>query len=198
MRTIMQRGGRSTALLVIGIVAGALISTTATVLAAIPDSTTGVITACYKASTGAIRVIDAESGQACSKSEAALAWNQVGPQGPAGQDGEAGAQGPEGPAGPDGVTDLAISETYFDIAPGEWQASVECPATMEATGGGYQITAVPIDYQQPVVLTNGPVVVTDQFGTPSTTGWFIEAFNGTSGTNSINGYLWAICVETGS
>jgi len=67
----------------------------------IPDSK-GKIHACYKASTGALRVIDLDKGEACRTGEVALVWDEQGPMGPAGPGGAAGPAGREGPAGPQG------------------------------------------------------------------------------------------------
>src|SRR2546430_14880503 len=70
----------------------------------IPDSTTGVITACYPKwhsfrLSGMLRVIDAQSGDRCKWSETTLTWNQEGPAGPAGTQGDAGPERPPGDAG---------------------------------------------------------------------------------------------------
>lgn len=49
--------------------------------AAIPHSSTGVISGCYQtggATPGALRVIDFEAGQRCSAGETLLTWNQTG------------------------------------------------------------------------------------------------------------------------
>jgi hypothetical protein len=62
--------------------------------ATIPDSG-GVIHGCYDTKTGALRVIDAGG---CVSKEAALNWNQTGPQGPQGIQGVPGPQGPAGVA----------------------------------------------------------------------------------------------------
>ena len=51
--------------------------------AAIPSGT-GVITGCYNKATGALRVVDAESGASCTPAERTLEWNQTGPEGPQG------------------------------------------------------------------------------------------------------------------
>jgi hypothetical protein len=52
--------------------------------ATIPDSG-GVIHGCYAKKDGAVRVVDPGAGGACDpKKEAALDWNQTGPQGPTG------------------------------------------------------------------------------------------------------------------
>lgn len=59
----------------------------------------GVITGCYHASNGSLRVIDAEGGETCKGNEIELAWNQKGPAGPEGPEGPEGAEGPQGPAG---------------------------------------------------------------------------------------------------
>jgi hypothetical protein len=66
--------------------------------ATIPDGQ-GVIHACYRTNKGDVRVIDSGS---CAAGEAALSWNQTGPQGPAGPAGPQGLQGPQGPRGPEG------------------------------------------------------------------------------------------------
>ena len=51
--------------------------------AAIPDSTTGTITACYPTSgtnQGVLRVIDYQSGQRCGTGEASLTWSKGSPR----------------------------------------------------------------------------------------------------------------------
>jgi hypothetical protein len=90
--------------------AGSLLILSVTiVLASIPDSS-GVIHACFKTSSGLLRVIDTAT-DSCGPSETAISWSQTGPQGPAGpagpqgpkgDQGAAGAQGPEGAAGSPG------------------------------------------------------------------------------------------------
>jgi hypothetical protein len=99
---------RKTLVLVAALVAviGAAVAATA----AIPDSN-GVIHACRNTKTGALRAIDSERGQTCSKDEAALTWNQIGPQGPAGPAGPQGPAGPAGPPGPAGVSGYEIIGT---------------------------------------------------------------------------------------
>lgn len=56
----------------------------------IPDSTTGVITACMVKKTGDVRFINAQKGAICTKKEKKITFNQTGPQGPAGVQGERG------------------------------------------------------------------------------------------------------------
>lgn len=65
--------------------------------AAIPDAS-GVITACYNAATGGLRVIDPVVAS-CRTAEVALQWSVQGPQGPAGATGATGSTGAQGPAG---------------------------------------------------------------------------------------------------
>lgn len=89
-----------------GIGAGAVVGLAgvAVVSASIPDAS-GVIHGCYRTNNGTLRIIDSAS-QTCAGNEAALTWNQTGPQGPAGAtgpQGPAGPQGPQGPAGSGGV-----------------------------------------------------------------------------------------------
>src|SRR5262245_8873823 len=62
---------------------------------------TGVIFACITRETGSIRIVST-AGQ-CKSNEAAISWNQVGPQGPAGPTGAPGPTGTAGPAGPAGL-----------------------------------------------------------------------------------------------
>lgn len=82
--------------------------------ATIPDAG-GVIHACYKVDgngditgDGNIRLIDPSSSkkntQACAKNEAALDWNQQGPQGDTGPTGATGPQGASGATGPQGAS----------------------------------------------------------------------------------------------
>ncbi len=60
------------------VVVAALVIAVSVAYGAIPDSN-GVISACYKESGGALRVVD--EGVVCGKNEAPLSWNQQGPQG---------------------------------------------------------------------------------------------------------------------
>ena len=67
----------------------------------------GVISACYKAQNGQVRLIDPDT-QSCLPSEEAIQWNQTGPQGlqgPQGVQGEQGEVGPTGPRGPSNAYD---------------------------------------------------------------------------------------------
>src|SRR6266851_5996580 len=85
--------------------AGSLLILSVTiVLASIPDSS-GVSNACFKSSSGLLRVIDTAT-DSCGPSETAISWSQTGPQGPAGPPGANGLPGPQGavgPAGPAGI-----------------------------------------------------------------------------------------------
>jgi hypothetical protein len=68
------------------------------VAASIPNSTTGVISACYTKSS--VRIIDAQAGESCKKGETLLPWNQQGPRG---------EQGPPGPASLTALQDTACT-----------------------------------------------------------------------------------------
>ncbi|MGH3846924.1 MAG: hypothetical protein ACRDS0_36715, partial [Pseudonocardiaceae bacterium] len=74
-----------------------------TAYAAIPNSTTGVISGCYQTLLGNLRIIDTQAGQRCNLLEKQLDWNQQGPRGPKGDTGPAGPTGLQGPAGPAGI-----------------------------------------------------------------------------------------------
>ena len=80
----------------------ALLAGGAAIYGSIPGAS-GVITACYKKSGGALRVIDAARDRCDPNNEVALEWNQIGPQGPAGPIGPQGPAGPQGPQGFQGV-----------------------------------------------------------------------------------------------
>lgn len=70
-----------TGFLAIGLAAGLIASGTVAAVAAIPDTKSGQITACYAKSDGAVRLIDTGKGQKCKKNESKVAWNQRGPAG---------------------------------------------------------------------------------------------------------------------
>ena len=112
-----KTGPRGPSRLVVAVVAMAMVLAGGAVAAAsIPDSTTGVISACYERTTGLLRLIDAQAGRKCASWETATSWNVRGPVGPAGAPGAVGAaggpgpEGPEGPAGPEGAAGPAGPE----------------------------------------------------------------------------------------
>ena len=112
-----------------GLAAGVILGAAAVAVAAIPDSNTGVISACMKTRDGTIRIIDFQAGRRCVTGETLMTWNQkgvpgalgapgaqgvpggtgsqgapgaTGPQGPLGLQGAPGLQGAQGPAGAQG------------------------------------------------------------------------------------------------
>jgi hypothetical protein len=93
----------------------------------IPDSTTGVITACMVKKTGAVRFINAQVGKSCTRKEKKVTFNQTGPQG------VAGPQGERGPSqtyvhDPDGWLGVVIGTTNTTIA------------TVKVPAGNYLLT----------------------------------------------------------
>lgn len=142
----------------------------AVALAAIPGAG-GVITGCYDTKSGALRVIDAQAGKACSKSETQLTWNQVGPQGPKGDTGvqgpkgDTGAQGPAGPKGINWRGGYTLETTY---QPGD---------AVQLNGNAYIATATTSEAPGPTV----------ELGTP----WDLLAMRGLQGPQGapgISGY----------
>jgi hypothetical protein len=99
-------------------VAALVVVAAGTAFAAIP-ATSGVINACYKPFSGALRLIDAEAGAACSDREKPLHWSVQGPKGDKGDKGDPGATGPAGPAGPSGPAGPAggVTTVTFAISP---------------------------------------------------------------------------------
>lgn len=123
-----------------GVLAGVVMGGATVAVASIPSSGSGVISACYRVSTGTLRVIDVQAGRRCVAGERLLTWNQkgapgaTGPRGAAGatgatgatgSTGSTGATGPEGPAGPTGAT----GSTGASGAPGSPGATGSAGAT---------------------------------------------------------------------
>lgn len=76
MRARSARSGKKRGV-VVGAVLVAVVAGGTAVFAAIPAKNTGVISGCYKTTSGALRVIDTKS-QSCAAGEKALSWNQRG------------------------------------------------------------------------------------------------------------------------
>jgi hypothetical protein len=73
--------------------------------ATIPNSNTGVITACYaSANNNVLNVIDVQAGQKCATGQKTLTWNQTGTTGSTGATGPQGIPGPQGSPGTNGAT----------------------------------------------------------------------------------------------
>jgi Collagen triple helix repeat (20 copies). len=148
-------------ILVIGMVTAAVLGIA--VMASIPDSS-GVIHACYDVNKGNVRVV--ESSANCKTTEAAISWNQTGPQGPAGSPGPAGPQGatgpqgiegPQGPAGPEGpqgpagppgpgsgfntvqIVEDCVGTCNEYYANELLTASAVCPENTTMVGGGFRV-----------------------------------------------------------
>ncbi|MGH2444502.1 MAG: hypothetical protein ACRDGD_00455 [Candidatus Limnocylindria bacterium] len=82
----------------------------------------------------------------------------------------------------------------FEILPGERTASATCPAGSVAVGGGYRVTGFPIDWQNPYVSADRPLIETDPFGVSTPVGWAVDIFNGSAGGFNISVQIWALCV----
>jgi hypothetical protein len=120
----------------------------ATVISAAVPTSTGLITGCYARSTGSLRIVDRESGEACRASEQALEWNMRGPQGlpgPTGQMGEPGPKGDQGlqgePGAPGGLGHAYQTEPsgFIDIT-GTYPAFTTL-VEMQLPAGSFQVTA---------------------------------------------------------
>ena len=85
-------------------------------VSAIPDAS-GIIHGCYNTKNGEQRIIDADTA-ACRHGEAAIQWNQVGPQGLQGTQGMQGLQGIQGIQGQKGDTGpIGPSDLYLNRVP---------------------------------------------------------------------------------
>jgi hypothetical protein len=142
-----------------GLAAGAILAGSVTAMAAIPDSTTGKITACYAKDGGSVRVINAQNGQKCTRGETTLAWNQRGRRGATGAtgpQGQTGAQGGIGATGPQGATGAAGQQgPQGDTGPpGDPAAVTEYEWTIEYPGGADDFVSV---YGQTIIPAGTPL-----------------------------------------
>lgn len=92
-----SRAGSRTRIVMLAVLV--LLAATGIAVAAIPDGG-GTISACYDSRKGDLRVVDLDAGEACTKHERALSWNQQGPVGPQGVPGQDGVKGDPGEPGP--------------------------------------------------------------------------------------------------
>jgi hypothetical protein len=184
------------------------------VQAGIPDGN-GVNHGCYsangaEATNGApLNIID-NPGASCSKGQAAVTWNQTGPQGPKGDTGATGPQGPRGdtgatgpqgaqgpkgdtgatgPPGPAGPLDTTAVLTPLVALPVNSSngADAVCPTGMVAISGGW-IVFSPFD-------ENAIPVVTESAQFRDTTGasfWEVTLSN-PSGTTPVQFRVEAVC-----
>jgi len=154
-------------------------------LATIPSSG-GVVSGCYAKKDGTLRVID--STAQCRSGEAALNWNQTGPQGPQGSQGPQGlqgAQGPQGATGPQGaagVSGYELQTTHFDVAANDWgSGNALCSGSNRPTGGGFSVTN-----------ENTRVVKSQPLGQ----GWNVQVHN-TDWFASTTVTVYALCAYSG-
>ena len=143
--------GRSVALvtIVLGLVAGGV------AFAAIPNSGTGVISACYSQATGTFRPIDTEAGETCKHNETLLEWNQQGPAGTTGATGATGATGPTGSTGPIGATGATGPTGATGTGIGGGCTTNHAIQSVNADGSVNCVAFVPAG----TVLASGPVVL---------------------------------------
>jgi Collagen triple helix repeat (20 copies) len=110
----------------------AILAGGAAIYGSIPGAN-GVVTACYKKSGGALRVIDSTRDRCDPNNEVTLEWNQIGPQGPVGPAGPTGPLGPAGPQGPQG----------FQGVPGpQGPVGPQGPSGPPGTGGALAILKI--------------------------------------------------------
>jgi hypothetical protein len=108
--------------------------------AAQPPDPPAVISACYNAVNGNLRLAG-DAGD-CRPNERFIQWGQSGPAGPQGETGPAGPAGPIGPPGPEGPAGSTGWEMVTEstrVEPGPVFRSAACPLGKKVVGGGYQI-----------------------------------------------------------
>jgi hypothetical protein len=124
------------------VVAAVAIGTVAVALAGVAHATgttsDQVITACYQARTGALRVIDANAGKGCKRNERPLDWNRQGVPGSSGYQivkAEGGSNEPGVAVGSHPGTTLDEQGTQY--------ATAYCPSGKKVTGGGVDVSFAP-------------------------------------------------------
>lgn len=131
----VQPWAAATAAFAAGTIAAVGIAQATSAPTKIPDSSTGVITACFVKKTGAVRFINAQAGKTCKSGEKQVTFNQKGVQGPTGATGATGATGERGP-----------SDTYVKRATGGF-LGIGIPvaganvATLTLPAGDYLVNA---------------------------------------------------------
>jgi hypothetical protein len=95
--------------------------------AVIPDSGTGVVTACYnpngRAAMKVLKVVDAQAGGTCAKGWVPLSWNQQGPK------------GDQGDPGPSNLYTSSVGGVTAD--PQQWTNL----GTLSLPAGSYQVSS---------------------------------------------------------
>ncbi len=106
MRSIVARifSSRLSTAIAASLLTAVVAGTVGTAIATIPSTPDGVITGCYSAKDGSLRVIDKQAGDSCKKKEIEVSWNQKGATGDPGATGPTGPPGSTGAAGPTGPT----------------------------------------------------------------------------------------------
>lgn len=102
------------------------------------EASDATISACYREKSGALRVIDANSGESCKKREKLLAWNRQGMPGVSGYQivkAEGGSNQPGVAVGSHPGTTLDEQHTQH--------ATAYCPPGKKVTGGGVDVSFAP-------------------------------------------------------
>jgi hypothetical protein len=168
--------------LTVGIAVAILLAGTAVAAASIPDAS-GVIHGCRDLRSGALRVIDSDKGQTCSKTEAALTWNQTGPQGPV---------GPAGPQGPSGQVGYYTINRSYTVTP------TDSPAGLSVNCGSYGRWAISGGWRQDPDVTQPLQVMGEQTETLQTVNGPLGQFTLTvvnHGPNDVPVVVQVNCVQ---
>jgi hypothetical protein len=162
--------------------------------AAIPHSTTGVISGCYEKNTGLLRVINAQDGKSCTRFEAPLTWSQQGPQGVPGLrglQGEQGLQGIDGVKGQDGAAapaqHIEVETVYtnhgYGALGGGLTVDVGCDPGWVMTGGGADANDGTLIRSSPALTSSLPNV------------WVARADGATFGSSTNSLDVWVVCMR---
>lgn len=113
-------------------------------VAAIPSTSTGLISGCRNVKTGALRVVDYQAGKRCTPTtERPLTWNAKGVAGPRGLQGIAGPVGAKGATGATGSQGSARGYARIDSTGTVTRSSAGITATHPIPGSGVYCVTVP-------------------------------------------------------
>ena len=124
----------------VGAAVAAIVVSGSLAIAAIPNSTTKVITGCYLKTSGTLRVVDKQANKTCKTTEIELSWNQQGVKGDTGSQGLPGLTGATGANGLNGSTMSCDNQLAIKQAVPTFTLTAPCvlppPSTSSRLGAG--------------------------------------------------------------
>ena len=170
--------------LLAGLVAAVAVTAASVADAAVPDGA-GVIHGCYDKQSGQLRVTDTQTSvpKGCTSKEAALAWNQQGPQGPPGLS--------------------KFHEIYAPSSPyttGTHVVTAKCPAGEVALSTGYKLhNEYPLPALEPVVESGAgiDVIAVTTYQNSGGIAFTVDQTGFLPGAGAAQAEVWVNCAVVG-